>query len=284
MLSLLAGSLVAVLVVGATPAPDYAVTATRRVGISPEELEAQLGILSRALAAHRGRTLGTPVPAAEFAERVKKAGARQPSTCAGNVECVATIGRAVGLARLVSTQFVQLGGELTVDAALVDVASMKVVSTATATVRTPARVDMDALAQTLLSSLPVTDAPVEAHLEPVPAVTPPPVLELRQPGLRAGRGIAIGLGAGAIVAVGAGVVMGSIAASRNELLRKTSPDFATQQAEVRSLAAGADVAYGVAGALAVGAVVVWLLTPTGEEGPKPTVLAPARGEMLHVLW
>ncbi|MHB8876637.1 MAG: hypothetical protein ACYC8T_23320, partial [Myxococcaceae bacterium] len=72
---------------------------------------------------------------------------------------------------------------------------------------------------------------------------------------------AYGLGGLSLVAAGTGVFMGVSATSASDSLSTLDPAYPQKRDQVLSSARNADLAYGAAAALAVGAVVAWWLSP-----------------------
>ena len=64
-----------------------------------------------------------------------------------------------------------------------------------------------------------------------------------------------------MLALGAGIALGVTALSQSKQLSVLAPDYATQVMDVRRTALFADLSYGLAGALAVSALVLWLVSP-----------------------
>lgn len=256
--------------------PESSVVVARRIGLDAARGVELAQQLATALGEQRDRPLGTVLPVAQANERLAKAGFPDTAVCNGAAACVASLAKVSGFERLVSLQLVKLGGDLAIDASVIDGRTGQSLAVVTRTVKAKAlAAELAALASELLSKLPAPVAPVASSttaqpvtpVEPPPppppvaivepvAVTPPPSV------LPTGRIVALGLGGAAVVSLGVGIALGVSAMGQSNQLSVLDPSYAARVAAVRQAALGADVSYALAGAFAVAALVTWLLTPT----------------------
>ncbi|MHB8876891.1 MAG: hypothetical protein ACYC8T_24605, partial [Myxococcaceae bacterium] len=233
-------TLVALSALGATP--EYSVVVARRIGVDAKRSAELSGELARALEKQSSHPLGNLVSVTDTAARLAKAGFPDPATCSGAAACVANLVRVSGLARLVSLQLVKVGGELAIDASIIEGETGRslVAVTRTANLKNPGA-ELEALAAELIRKLPVpqplaaaalpSDAPAEVRLTPQDASQPP--LLAASPGLAGGQKLALGLGAGALVALAVGVGMGASAMGQSSALTPRDPLLAEKQAAAR---------------------------------------------------
>jgi len=246
--------------------PGYSLVVSRRVGVEAGRAIELTAELAQALEAEPSRPLGALVPVPEAAATLAKAGFPDSAVCNGAVACVASLAKVSGLTRLVALQLVKVGAELTVDASVVDGASGRAVAVLTRTMKLrdvseglrAFSAELTALASEIPPAEVVApDAPTAVTLTPEPR---PPGVTLAS-GLPTGRKVALGLGAGAVAALVVGIVLGVVALGLANALSAFDPRYEAHAAAARRTGVGADVVYGTAGALAIGAVLTWFLAP-----------------------
>ena len=239
--------------------PDYSVVVARRLGLEPKRATELATSFADALEHQPTHPLGTLLLLDEAAATLERAGFPDTTVCSGSAPCVSSLARVSGLARIVALQLVKVGSELAIDVSVVD-ASGRILGVVTRSVKLKtANDELSSLAAELISKLPPpADAPVEVKLTPP---TPPPTVEVTPPPFPTGRKVALGLGGGAVVALGVGVGLGVSALGQSKALSPLDPQFENKAAAARGTALGADLTYGLAGALAVSALVAWLISP-----------------------
>jgi hypothetical protein len=288
--------------------PTYSVVVTRRVGVSPEQGLDLAEMFSVALENQGEKIPGKRVSPRALTTTLAAANQPDTASCAGAIDCAAVLGRLGGVDFLFALQMVKVGANVFSDVTLIRVVDGVAEATGTRPVplKSPAKAlatlakDMAAKARSMGEPLPKAQAAVAANPAPTdspvataaasepPVSTPPPppvVVETSPaqpasasvsvssaPTLGPGRYVAIGLGVVALGAVGTGAYFGVSADSQSTKLSDRSPDFAANQASVLSTARTADVAYGIAGAAAIAAVVVWIVarpasSPVMSSGP-----------------
>ena len=240
--------------------PDYSVVVARRLGLEPKRAAELATSFAEALEQQPAHPLGTLLPVDEAAVVLERAGFPDTSVCNGSAACVSSLARVSGLSRIVALQLVKVGTELAIDVSVVEGSSGRILGVVTRSVKLKTASDaLFELAAELVTKLPApSDAPTEIALTPEPP--PPPSVELTPPSLPTGRKVALGLGGGAVVALGIGVGLGVSALEQSKALSAADPRFEERAAAARSTALGADLTYGLAGALAVGALVTWLVS------------------------
>ncbi|MFO0601334.1 MAG: hypothetical protein U0228_38855 [Myxococcaceae bacterium] len=239
--------------------PDSAVVVARRIGVEPDKaLEIALDF-TEALRAGDPARAGPLLDAHLALERFAKAGFPDPSVCNGKAACVASLAKVGGFRRLVALQLARAGTSVAVDASLVDGETGAPLASATRMVfARDWQGGLSAIATELLSRWPAEDAPVVTR---GPAETAPPVVVTASSSLSPGRTAALAVGGGAVVALGVGIALGVSASAQANQLSVLDPRYDERVAAVRGTALGADVSYIAAGALAVTALVVWLVDP-----------------------
>lgn len=254
---------------------QYSLVVARRLGVDADKARELSATLGDELKAQSSASLGQPVPLDDVAQTLARAGFPDTAVCNGAAACVASLAKLSGLARLVAVQLVKVGSSVALDVSVVDSATGKTQAAVTRSVslKAPAK-DLALLAKELVGKLP---PPTVATVEPEPVKPPPvdapkdttlvpdpppepPVVVAPGPGLPTGRKVALSLGGAAILAAAVGVGLGVSATGQANGLSALDPQYEARAAAVRSQALGADVAYGVAGGLAVAAVVTWLVS------------------------
>ena len=248
---------------------DASVVVARRIGLEAKKGTELAQQLVTALQAKTPLRLGTVIDVAVANERLAAAGFPDTSVCNGAASCVASLARVGGFGRLVALQLVKLGGDVAVDASVVDGETGKALAAVTRTIKLKNAADeLAALAGELLAKVPASDAPAVEKPEPVSVVTTPPpapepepIVETKPPppGLSTARKVSLGLGGAAVVAVGVGVGLGVSASGQASMLSVRDPSYDAKVAAAKGTALGADLSYGAAGALAVTAIVLWVV-------------------------
>lgn len=257
---------------------DASVVVARRIGFEAKkgtELAQELVSALKANPSVSAR-LGTLLDVTTANERLTSAGFPDTSVCNGAAACVASLAKVGGFTRLVALQLVKLGGDVAVDASVVDGATGKALASVTRTIKLKnAREELEKLASDLLVKVPPLDVPTEPPpppQTPVSSVTPQPpqppvetpaepIVEVPPPpGLSTGRKVSLGLGGAAVVGLGVGIGLGVSASAQAEALSVRDPSYDAKVAATKGTALGADLSYGAAGALAVTALIVWLVS------------------------
>lgn len=249
---------------------DASVVVARRIGLEAKKGTELAQQLVTALQAKTPLRLGTVIDVAVANERLAAAGFPDTSVCNGAASCVASLARVGGFGRLVALQLVKLGGDVAVDASVVDGETGKALAAVTRTIKLKNAADeLAALAGELLAKVPASDTPAVEKPEPVSVVTTPPppapepepIVETKPPppGLSTARKVSLGLGGAAVVAVGVGVGLGVSASGQASMLSVRDPSYDAKVAAAKGTALGADLSYGAAGALAVTAIVLWVV-------------------------
>lgn len=258
---------------GATP--EYSVIVARRIGIDEKKGTELAELLADQLERQSRHPLGALLPVKDANAQLAKAGFPDTAVCNGASACVATLARACGFKRLVSLQLVKIGSDVAVDASVIE-GEGKSVAAVTKTIRLKnAGDELLAIAGELILELPEGSStpPVAAKLPEtkpdapkVVALTPhveePPlvVAPALPPGLSTGRKVALGLGGAAVAALAVGIGLGVSAMGQSSTLSVKDAEYAARVSAVKQTALGADLSYGAAGALAIGAGVAWLVS------------------------
>jgi hypothetical protein len=264
----------AVALVLLTATPESSVVVARRIGLDATKGVELAQQLVTALEQQPGKPLGAVLPVSEANERLAKAGFPDTAVCNGAAACVASLAKVSGFARLVSLQLVKLGGDLAIDASVIDGRTGQSLAVVTRTVKAKAlTAELSALAAELLAKLPASAPAPVASTTPPPDTTEapptPPLLPAVEPvvvtaparAMPTGRVVALGLGGAAVVSLGVGLGLGVSAMNQSNQLSVLDPAYGARVAAVRQAALGADISYVLAGAFAVAALVTWLLTP-----------------------
>lgn len=263
----------AVALVLLTATPESSVVVARRIGLDATKGVELAQQLVTALEQQPGKPLGAVLPVSEANERLAKAGFPDTAVCNGAAACVASLAKVSGFARLVSLQLVKLGGDLAIDASVIDGRTGQSLAVVTRTVKAKAlTAELSALAAELLAKLPAsalapastTPPPDTTEAPPTPPLLPavePVVVTAPARAMPTGRVVALGLGGAAVVSLGVGLGLGVSAMNQSNQLSVLDPAYGARVAAVRQAALGADISYVLAGAFAVAALVTWLLTP-----------------------
>ncbi|MBL8918261.1 MAG: hypothetical protein JNJ54_05335 [Myxococcaceae bacterium] len=257
-------------------APESSVVVARRIGLDAARAQELAQQLASALEQQADSPLGAVLPTASANARLAKAGFPDTAVCNGAAACVASLAKVSGFERLVSLQLVKLGGDLAVDASVIDGRTGQSLAVVTRTIKAKAlSTELSALAVELVSKLPAvatraaatvpapTDQPVKrAEPPPPPPPLEPAVTAAAAPALPTGRIVALGLGGAAVVSIGVAIALGVSAVGQSNQLSVLDPSYAMRVASVRQSALFADVSWAAAGAFAVAALATWLLTPS----------------------
>jgi hypothetical protein len=245
---------------------DYSVVVARRLGLDPARAAELADLFAQGIEKAPTHPLGRLLAVEEATAKLKAAGFPDTSVCSGSAACVSSLARVSDLKRIIALQLVKIGGDLAVDASVVEGEAGRILGTVTRTVKLKSPTDeLNALALELVAKLPkievaASDAPAQTDLTPPP--TPPEQVELTPPArLPTGRKVALGLGAGALAGLGVGIALGASALGQSQSLSAIDPKFEEKAAAARGTALGADLSYVGAGALAIGAVIAWFASP-----------------------
>ena len=255
--------------------PDYSVVVARRLGLDSKRAAELASSFAQALEQDSSHPLGELFPVDEAGEALKKAGFPDTSVCNGSSACVSSLARVSGLKRIIALQLVKIGSDLAIDASVVEADSGKILGAVTRTVKLKSSsAELIGLAAELLQkfsrSAPPTppvavvkqdDAPTKVDLAPSAALPAPEPVAVTPPSLPTGRKVALGLGGGAVAVLGVGIGLGVSALGQSKSLSAIDSKFEEKAAAARGTALAADLSYGAAGALAVGALVAWLVSP-----------------------
>ncbi|MGV3623101.1 MAG: hypothetical protein ACO1OB_19940 [Archangium sp.] len=187
---------------------------------------------------------------------------RAAAMCGEDTECLATIGRRLGVGWIIGLGVGAVGKQTLVTGVLVDVNTGKPQQRFEAQ-RPTTGLDAKQLAKELVTALfasmtpkvALTPAPiVEVAPQPPPEIVQPPVVEKSHPA----RGAAIGFTVGAVATGLAGGGL-SIAAATNYPTLQNAPDRRAADDTQRALNVSADVTVGVAIAAGVTAIVLFIV-------------------------
>jgi hypothetical protein len=275
--------------------PSFSVLVTRKVGLDASAA-AQFADMLSVVLEKKGVPARRVSPVA-FAASAAGEGIPDPASCGSAVDCVAIIGRKGNVDWLFAAQMAKVGTQVILDVSLVRVADG--VSVAAGTERVPYRKPAKAIeklaSQFIGKMTPREPKAVPSSVEAeLPAVTPPltlPPVVAAEPAeplpptgsvegkaapspLPLGRYVAVALGVVAVGSTGAGMYFGLSAQGQTNKLSVLSPNYNANVAQALRTAHAADACYGVAGALAIGAVIVWVLS-----GPPKAIPAGASTRM-----
>lgn len=241
-----------------TATPEASVVVARRISLDAAKAQELAEQLATALSQQSSGALGTLMPVADAMACLSKAGFPDTAVCNGAAACVASLAKVCGFKRLVALQMGKVGADVAVDVSIVDGATGASLAAVTSTLNLKnASEAMGPLAAELLSKLAPTPPPVEvvtrgtALTPEAPAVATP---------LSTHQKVALGLGAGAVASLGVGIALGVSALGQSNQLSERDPRYAANVMTVRQTALFSDVGYGAAIALAVSALVVWLVS------------------------
>jgi len=274
------------LLIAAAPAAagsaTYSVAVTRHVGLDAaaalDLAEGFSSALERQGDALPGKRLSARALAASLA-----AANSDPTSCGGEVDCAAVMGKVGGVYWLFALQLAKVGSNIIVQVDLVRVHDAALLASANKPVsyQEPGS-DLEALAKEIVESAQPIQPPADtaavaaaqaaddtsdAPASPAP-VEPGPTAEPPLLGLWPGQLAAIGLGALALGAVGTGGVLGVVALGQSDELRSNVATYDDDRERVLWTARGADIAYAVGGALAIAGAVVWFVLgePSADAG------------------
>lgn len=243
-----------------TATPDASVVVARRISLDAVKAQDLAEQLAAALKERPGSALGTLMPVADAMACLSKAGFPDTAVCNGAAACVASLAKVCGFKRLVALQVGKVGADVAVDVSIVDGATGATLAAVTSTLALKGSAEaMRPLALELLSKLEEVPAPVEVRTGVPPVSREEHATDA--PSLTTHQKVAIGLGVGAVVSLGVGITLGVSALGQSNQLSVRHPGYAAQVVSVRQTALFSDVGYGAAIALAVSALVLWLVSP-----------------------
>lgn len=296
------GTIAALIVLGSMGAtPTWSVAVTRRVGVSADSGMELAEMLSVELGNLGEKIPGTRVSPHALAATLLAANNPDTASCAGATDCAAVIARQGGVDFLFAIQMVKVGQNIILDATLVRAPDGAAV--ATATKATPFKKPVKAIGE-LATDLAAKAGAMHEPLPKPPEVAsppPPPVAgstetaegpgpvkvssaspeagtstraePAEQPSMSVGRYVALGLGVAAVGVGAAGGYFGFSAMSQANNLSDKDPNLSRAQSQVMSTAQTADAAYGIAAAVAISAIVVWIVARPSS----PATVTPASG-------
>lgn len=169
-----------VLTLSAGQAPAVSVLVTRRMNVDRTAALELAELFSVALEGQKDRRLGQLQPPRAVAATLAASNTPDTADCQGSSGCAAALGKVARLDRLVGLQLVKLGAEALLEAALIDVASGKVLATASGNVplRRP-EAAVQAIAAELSARappwVPLPPPPPPALAKAAPSPSPAPV-------------------------------------------------------------------------------------------------------------
>jgi hypothetical protein len=166
----------AVLLALALQATPWSVVVTRRVAVDPAEGLEMADRLSSSLE-RSAPALGHPLSAQAVAVLLAAASNPDSAVCAGKSDCAVALATLAKLERVVSLQLVRVGGNIVVDAVVLDTGTREKLASANVVVDAgQLEAGFDALASALAASLvtsPPSTPPRPAPTPPTPAPPPP---------------------------------------------------------------------------------------------------------------
>jgi hypothetical protein len=284
------GTLTAFLLLTSSAAtPNWSVAVTGRTGIDTDAGLDLAEMLSVALGKHADQVPGKEVSARAFAATLLNANNPDSAACGGAVDCAAVVARQGAVDFLFAVQMVKVGQNVIFDVTLVRAVDGAAVATATKPVpfKKPVKA-IGELAKDIAAKAKAMSEPLPQPAQATPP-PPPPAVVASEPGPKSdepikvsnaqasdqpgastevretqgtpvSRYVAIGLGVVAVGAAAGGVYFGVSASNAANNLRDKDPNLAKSQASVISTARTADIAYAVATAAAISAIVILVVS------------------------
>ncbi len=257
--------------------PSFSAVVTLRSGIAPVTALEIAERISAEAASSPPFSAAKRVSPRDLLAVLSAKNAPNPLKCGEDLACAAAAGRDGEVDQILVLQMAKLGGDAVIRVSLVDSQSGSVLAHDSGVVPLGHREkQMQALVARLAAKLPAArpssgespeeeDAPVappvrlSAPTADMVAAPPPPPKPFVV--WNPGRKVAAGLAAGSAATLLAGITMGAVALSLADPGTPPDPTLASRRATAQTLATGADIAYGVAAASAVAAVIVWFSSP-----------------------